>query len=63
MLMQPPLEQLHAMRLTGMADAAGQPMENTEILRLSVEQHLPCWWIGNGTGRKIGRSTAALTVN
>ena len=40
MLMQPTLEKLHAMRLTGMAEAVGQQMEDPEILRLSFEQRL-----------------------
>ncbi len=40
MLIEPTLDKLHAMRLTGMADALGQQMEDPEILRLSFEERL-----------------------
>lgn len=40
MLMQPTLEKLHSMRLTGMAEAIGQQLDDPDINQLSFEERL-----------------------
>lgn len=40
MLMQPTLEKLHSMKLTGMAEAVRRQMEDPEISRLNFEERL-----------------------
>ena len=68
MLMQPTLEKLHAMRLTGMAEAVGQQMEDPEILRLSFEQRLALlvdrqwdWKANRALARRL--KTARFKIN
>ena len=68
MLMQPTLEKLHAMRLTGMAEAVGQQMEDPEILRFSFEQRLALlvdrqwdWKANRALARRL--KTARFKIN
>ena len=52
MLNHQTMEKLHALRLTGMADAYRKQMEDTQTAGLSLRNASECWWISTGPGAK-----------
>lgn len=53
MLRHPTLATLEAMKLTGMATALAEQLEMPDVQRLSFEERLGCWSIGNASPRRI----------
>jgi hypothetical protein len=59
MLNQTTLDKLHALRLTGMADAYQKQLENRKLAALTSKSASECWSTATGRGVRTRHSCAA----